>query len=112
MKTLFEKIIDRELPADIVFENEKVIAIRDKFPKAPVHLLIIPKKVIPSLQEMEVGDYPLLGECVKVAQQLAEELGLISGGYRFLANNGINAGQTIFHLHFHLLGGRALGAMG
>lgn len=112
MKTLFEKIIDRELPADIVFENKKIIAIKDKFPKAAVHLLIIPKKPIPSLQEMERDDYPLLGECVDVAKQLAKEFDLVSGGYRFLVNNGVNAGQTIFHLHFHLLGGHVLGAMG
>lgn len=112
MKTLFEKIIDRELPADIVFENERIIAIKDKFPKAPVHLLIITKKLIPSLQEMQPDDYPLLGECVAVAQNLAQQFDLVSKGYRLLANHGTYGGQTIYHLHFHLLGGRQLGAMG
>ncbi|MCH9608924.1 MAG: Purine nucleoside phosphoramidase [Chlamydiales bacterium] len=112
MKTLFEKIIDRELPAEIVYENEHVIAIKDKFPKAPIHLLIVPKKMIPSLQEMERSDYPLLGEIVEVAKQLAEEFDLTKKGYRLLVNNGTDAGQTIFHLHFHLLGGHMLGEMG
>ncbi len=112
MKTLFEKIIERELPAKIVFENEQIIAIEDKYPKAPVHLLIIPKKVIPDLQSMQKQDFPLLGEITAVAQKLAEQFNLVEGGYRLLVNNGMHAGQTIFHLHFHLLGGKALGGMG
>ena len=113
MKTLFQKIIDRELPSETVYEDDQVIAIKDIAPKAPVHLLIIPKKVIPDIQSLTPEDYPLLGEVARVAQRLAKEYGLIEkGGYRLLTNNGEGAGQTIFHLHFHLLGGRALGEMG
>ena len=112
MKTLFEKIIDRELPADIIYENEKVIVIKDKFPKAPVHLLIITKKVIPSFQEISASDLPLIGECMEVARKMANQFNLVSNGYRLLVNNGTDAGQTIFHLHFHLLGGHTLGEMG
>ena len=112
MKTLFEKIIDRELPAEIVFEDDEIIVIKDKFPKAPVHLLIITKKVIPSIHEMEPEDYPLLGRIVDIAKKLAKEFALHKSGYRLLVNNGAQAGQTIFHLHFHLLGGHSLGEMG
>jgi histidine triad (HIT) family protein len=111
MKTLFERIIEGQVPAEKVFENEKVIAIKDIHPKAPVHILIIPKKPIPDLQSMESGDYPLLAEVVKAAKHLATEFGIEKSGYRLLVNNGLNAGQTIFHLHFHLLGGAPLGPM-
>ena len=110
MTTLFGKIIAGELPATKVFENERIIAIKDLYPKAPVHLLIIPKKEIPDLQSVKQEDLPLIGECVSVAQKLAEEF-KITEGYRFLANNGTQAGQTVFHLHFHLIGGSKLGGM-
>lgn len=110
-KTIFEKIIEGAIPSKKVYEDEDVVAIEDKFPKAPVHLLIITKKVIPSIQEMQEEDFPLLGKIVKVAQKLAHEFNL-EEGYRLLVNNGTHAGQTIFHLHFHLLGGRSLGGMG
>jgi histidine triad (HIT) family protein len=110
MTTLFEKIIAGDLPAEKVFENERIVAIKDIAPAAPVHLLIIPRKVIPSLQEVAEEDLPLVGEMVQVAQQLAREFG-IEGGYRLLVNNGPDAGQTIDHLHFHLLGGHRLGRM-
>lgn len=112
MKTLFEKIIEGDLPSEKVYEDGLVIAIKDKYPKAPVHLLIITKKVIPNLQSLEEKDFPLLGHIVKVAQRLAEEFDLLDSGYRFLVNNGADAGQTIPHLHFHLMGGRTLGEMG
>jgi histidine triad (HIT) family protein len=107
MTTLFSKIIARELPAEILFENERVIAIRDIFPKAEVHILIITKKEIPDLQSMSAEDLPLLGEIVQAAQKLAKQLG-IEKGYRLVTNNGALAGQSIFHLHFHLLGGKNL----
>jgi len=110
-KTLFEKIIDGELPAKRLYEDDKIIAIEDKFPKAPVHVLIIPKKVIKDIQSMEEPDFPLLGNIVEVAQKLAKELKL-DDGYRLVTNNGFAAGQTIFHLHFHLMGGHYLGGMG
>ena len=110
MATLFEKIIARELPADILFENKRLIAIWDAYPVAPVHLLIIPKKAIPSLGDMQKEDFPLLSEIGELAQQLAREHG-IPDGYRLLTNTGADAGQTIFHLHFHVIGGRKLGPL-
>jgi histidine triad (HIT) family protein len=111
MSTVFGKIISGELPAEIVYENEHVIAIKDIHPVAPVHLLIIPKKEIKKLQDLEEADLTLIGEVVKAAKILAEEFG-VADGYRLLTNNGSPAGQIIFHLHFHLIGGRHLGALG
>lgn len=110
MTTIFEKIIKGELPADKVFENERIIAIKDINPAAPVHILIISKKEIASLQTVAPEDLPLLSEMMSVAQDLAKRFG-IADGYRLLTNNGISAGQTIYHLHFHLIGGRRLGPM-
>lgn len=109
--TIFGKIIRGEIPADKVYESETIIAIKDINPAAPVHLLIIPKKEIPDLQSMKVEDVAILGEVVTVAQMLAERFG-IANGYRLLTNNGSSAGQSIFHLHFHLIGGRTLGPLG
>lgn len=111
MSTIFGKIIRKELPADIVYENEKIIAFKDIAPQAPVHLLIVPKKEIKDLQSLTSEDLPLMAEIVFVAQKLANEFG-VADGYRLLTNNGSPAGQVIFHLHFHLLGGRKLGALG
>ena len=107
MKTIFARIIDRELPADIVFENDRMIAIKDLYPVAPVHLLIMPKKEIKDIQSLKPEDYSLISEVIEVAQKLAKEFG-VEDGYRLLTNNGTSAGQTIFHLHFHLIGGRDL----
>lgn len=107
--TVFAKIIKKELPADIVFENERIIAIKDIHPVAPVHLLIIPKKPIKNIESIEDEDGALLGEVMLVAKQLAEEFDV--GDFRLLTNNGPDAGQTVFHLHFHLIGGRPLGPM-
>ena len=111
MKTIFKKVIDGELECEKVFENERILAVKDKFPIAPVHLLIMPKKEIASLQKMPKEDLAILAEIVTVAQKLAQEF-KVADGYRLLTNVGKNAGQTIFHLHFHLIGGRQLGAMG
>jgi len=108
MSTIFEKIIKREIPADIVFEDDEIIAFKDIKPAAPVHLLLVPKKVIKDLQSLEKEDLHLMGKITALAQQLAKELGL-DDGYRLLVNNGKNAGQEVFHLHFHLLGGKRLG---
>lgn len=108
-KTIFSKIIDRELPAEIVFENEKIIAIKDISPLAPVHILIISKQEIACIQSLT--DFDLLKEIFQTAQKLAVEFG-VEDGYRLLTNNGASSGQTIFHLHFHLIGGRDLGALG
>jgi histidine triad (HIT) family protein len=111
MATIFGKIIKGELPSEKVFENERILAIKDLHPIAPVHLLIIPKKEIASLQKATKEDLTLITEVMLVAQELAAQFG-IEEGYRLLTNNGAYAGQTIFHLHFHLIGGRPLGAMG
>jgi len=107
MNTVFGKIIAGELPAQKVFENERILAIKDIAPAAPVHILIMPKKAIANLHELEPEDLPLIGEIVMVAKKLAEEFG-ITDGYRLLTNSGEEAGQTVFHLHFHLIGGARL----
>ncbi len=105
--TIFGKIIAKELPADIVFENDRIIAFKDIHPSAPVHLLIMPKKEIKDLQSLQPEDYSLITEIISVAQKLAVEFN-ISDGYKLLTNNGALGGQIIFHLHFHLLGGKQL----
>lgn len=110
MTTIFGQIIAGQLPAEKVYEDERILVIKDLHPVAPVHLLIIPKKEIKDLQSLTAEDAPLLMDIVRVAQEVAEEFG-IADGYRLLTNNGSPAGQTIFHLHFHLIGGRRLGAM-
>ena len=111
MTTIFGKIISGELPAEKVFENERIIAIKDLHPKAPVHLLIMPKKEIKDIQSATTSeDLALISEIITVAQDLAKRFG-VSDGYRLLTNNGPSAGQTIFHLHFHLIGGSTLGSM-
>ncbi len=111
MSSLFTKIIRGELPCEKVFEDEQIIAFKDIAPAAPVHILIVPKKEIPNLQALQPEDYPLLGAVVRVAQKLAEEFD-ITDGYRLVTNSGSEAGQIIFHLHFHLLGGRRLHTLG
>lgn len=111
MTTIFSKIVRRELPADIVFENERIIAFRDIHPVAPVHILIVTKKEIPNLQSVQPEDLALIGEIVAVGQQIAQELG-VEDGYRFITNNGADAGQQVSHLHFHLIGGKKLGGLG
>lgn len=110
MSTVFGLIIAGKLPSKKVFENERILAIEDLHPIAPVHILIMPKKEIANLQSLESSDFSLLAEIIEVAQQLAEKHG-VADGYRLLTNNGSDAGQTIFHLHFHLIGGRVLGPM-
>ena len=106
-KTLFEKIIDREIPADIIFEDELSIVIKDISPQAPTHLLIIPKKVIPNLSDSTAEDQSILGHLMLVAGQIADQLGL-DETFRLVVNNGAKAGQSVFHLHLHLLSGRPL----
>jgi histidine triad (HIT) family protein len=110
MTTVFGKIIQGKLPCKKVFENDRILAIEDLHPVAPVHILIMPKKEIPNIQSIEPHDLPLIGEIVEVAQKIAIEKG-VAGGYRLLTNNGPDSGQMIFHLHFHLIGGRPLGKM-
>lgn len=103
--TLFTKIINRELPADIVYEDDQALVFRDINPQAPVHLLVIPKKVIPKLSDSTVEDQALLGHLMLVANKVAEQEGLEN--FRINVNNGADAGQTVFHLHIHVLGGRS-----
>jgi histidine triad (HIT) family protein len=106
--TIFKKIINKEIPAQIVYEDELCLAFRDISPQAPTHVLLIPKKEIPDLSEATPEDVPLLGHMLVKAGQIAGELGLDEKGYRVVINNGQEAGQTVFHLHFHILGGRPL----
>ena len=106
--TIFSKIIRREIPAKIVFENERVLAFRDVAPQAPTHILIIPKKEIRDLSCATPEDTIVLGELLQVAREIAVQEGL-GNGYRVVVNTGSDGGQTVFHLHVHLLGGRALG---
>jgi histidine triad (HIT) family protein len=105
---LFCKIINREIPASIVYEDERLIAINDINPQAPVHVLVIPKRHIASLDELSPADDGLVGEVVRRAAVIAAEKGIAAGGYRTVFNTNRDAGQTVFHIHLHLLGGRSL----
>ncbi len=107
-KTIFTKIIDREIPADIVYEDDRCLAFRDIDPQAPVHVLLVPKQEIPSIDAIAAADGELLGHMWQVVGKLARQLDL-ENGYRVVANCGRDGGQLVEHLHFHLLGGRALG---
>jgi histidine triad (HIT) family protein len=107
-KTLFEKIIAREIPAAIVFEDDSVLAFRDINPKAPTHVLIVPKKPIPRIAEAGAADQTLLGHLLLKAAEVADKLGLKNSGYRLVINNGADGGETVPHLHCHILGGRHL----
>jgi histidine triad (HIT) family protein len=103
---LFCKIINREIPADVVFENETILAFKDINPQAPTHVLIIPKIHIPTLNELEETHQMVMGELIFTASQIAKELGIAEAGYRTGFNCGESAGQTVWHIHLHLLGGR------
>ncbi len=107
-RTLFEKIISREIPAAIIFENKRIIAFNDISPQAPVHILIVPKKVIKSLNYINQEDAKLIGEMFLIAKNIAKSQGIIDSGYRTIFNTNKDGGQTVYHLHLHLLGGRAL----
>ena len=107
MATLFTKIINREIPAKIVYENEKVIAFQDISPKAPHHILIVPKLEIATINDLTPETAPYIGELFLAAKQLASELGVSEQGYRVVMNCNADAGQTVFHLHLHFLAGRA-----
>ena len=107
-KTLFERIIARELPAEVVYEDEWVFAFRDIRPRAPVHVLIIPKKPIPRIAEAKPEDCQVLGHLLLKAAEVAAKLGLTATGYRLVFNNGPHAGEAVPHLHCHILGGRPM----
>ena len=106
--TLFEKIAAREIPARIVCETEEYLAFHDVNPQAPVHVLIVPKRVIPRLADAEAGDAELLGRMLLATRGIAEAAGVAESGYRVVINNGPDAGESVPHLHIHLLGGRGL----
>ena len=108
MKTLFQKIIDREIPAKIAHEDALCIAIHDINPQAPVHVLVIPKKHIARVGEAQVEDGAVLGHLLLTAGEIARKLGVSESGYRIAINNGRDAGESVPHLHVHLLGGRPL----
>jgi len=105
--TLFEKIIAREIPADIVYEDDLVLGFKDINPQAPTHVLVIPKKPIPRIAEADPEDHQVLGHLLLKARELAAELNL-ENGYRLVINNGPDGGESVPHLHLHILGGRAL----
>lgn len=106
-KTLFKRIIDREIPADVVYEDDHCLAFRDINPQAPTHVLIIPKQELASLNDVTEVDEILVGRLFAVAAKLAKQLGLVNG-YRTVVNCGADGGQSVDHLHVHLLGGRAM----
>ena len=111
MTTLFAKIISGEIPGDIVYQDEDVTAFRDINPQAPIHILIVPNKVIPTVNDLTEADQMVAGKLLLVAQKLAAEAGIAENGYRLLINCNAHGGQEVFHLHLHLIGGRPLGPM-
>jgi histidine triad (HIT) family protein len=106
--TIFQKIIDREIPADIVYETEHVLAFRDVAPKAPTHVLVIPKRAISGIASAGEDDAVLLGRVLAAAAEVARIEGVDESGYRLVINQGHHGGQTVFHLHVHVLGGRSM----
>lgn len=108
MKTLFEKIIAREIPARIAHEDEHCLAFHDIHPQAPVHVLVVPKRVLPRVGAATVADQALLGHLLLVAGEVARQLGVAETGYRVVINHGRDGGETVPHLHLHVLGGRPL----
>ena len=107
-KTLFEKIIAREIPATIVHEDDLVVAFRDINPQAPTHILVIPKKPIPRIAEAKSEDHKLLGHLLLKAAEVAKILGVTESGFRLVFNNGQDAGEAVPHLHCHIIGGRKM----
>ena len=106
-ETIFSKIIRREVPADIVYEDDLTIAFKDIHPQAPVHILVIPKKPIPQLSDAESEDHALMGHLLLTAKRVAKAIGL-DNGFRLVINNGADGGQTVHHLHLHILGVRQM----
>ena len=111
MATLFERIIAGDLPATIVYRDERVTAFRDVHPRAPVHILVVPNKPIPTADDIADEDAGLIGHMVIVARDLARQEGIAASGYRLIVNCNAHGGQEVYHLHLHLLGGRPLGHM-
>jgi histidine triad (HIT) family protein len=111
MSTLFTKIINREIPASIVYETDKVIAFNDINPVAPIHVLVVPKKEIPTLNDVTIEDTEYLVEMYKAIREITKELNIAEDGYRVITNCNKNGGQEVYHLHFHILGGEPIGFM-
>ena len=112
MSTIFQQIIEGKASADIVYQDEQVTAFWDIHPQAPVHIIVVPNRVIASTNDLTPGDEVLVGHMVRVAAQIAEEQGIAARGYRLVINCGYEGGQTVYHLHLHLLGGKHLDRVG
>jgi histidine triad (HIT) family protein len=110
-ETIFSKIIRKEIPADIVYQDDLVTAFRDINPQAPTHVLIIPNRVIPTVDDVSEVDEPTIGRMVTVAKKIARDEGIAGDGYRLIVNCREHGGQEVYHLHLHLMGGRPLGPM-
>lgn len=108
MASLFTKIINREIPADIIYENDEIIAFNDINPQAPIHILIVPKKEISTINDIDEEDKGLIGKMFIVAKKIAKDLKIDESGYRTVFNCNEHGGQTVYHIHLHLLGGRQL----
>ncbi len=106
--TLFEKIANHKIPANIIHEDDELVAFYDINPQAPHHIVIVPRRPIPSINDVAAGDAELVGKMVVLASQLAQRLGIAESGYRLVFNCGPDAGQSVDHIHLHLLGGRAM----
>ncbi len=111
MSTIFTKIIEREIPASIVYENDKVLAFKDINPQAPIHILVVPKKEIPTVNDIKAEDRELIGEMYLAIGEITKELGVQEEGYRVITNCNQYGGQEVFHLHFHIMAGEPLGPM-
>lgn len=111
MGTIFTKIINREIPADIIYENDNIIAFKDINPQAPIHILVVTKKEIPTINDICPEDRVLIGEAYTAIGEIAKNLGVSEDGYRVITNCNTYGGQEVFHLHFHLLAGKPLGPM-
>ncbi|UPQ88892.1 purine nucleoside phosphoramidase [Vibrio sinaloensis] len=110
-ETIFSKIIRKEIPADVVYQDDLVTAFRDINPRAPSHILIIPNKLIPTVNDIEEEDEVVMGRMFVVARKLAKEEGIAEDGYRLIVNCNPHGGQEVYHIHMHLVGGRPLGPM-
>lgn len=110
--TVFERIIDREIPAEIIYEDGEMLAIKDINPVAPLHVIIFPKRHCKGLDEAQTSHAGTIGRMVLLAARIAEDAGLAAGGYRVVFNTNAGGGQTVYHLHLHLIGGRQMGPMG
>ena len=108
-ETIFTKIINKEIPADILFEDERVLAFKDISPQAPVHFLVIPKKAIATINDISAEDEAVVGYMHRVASKIAKDLGVAEQGFRTVMNCNQHGGQTVYHIHLHVLAGKALG---